>query len=183
MTRLLLPFTQRVDVCAIDAALLLAQQYDATLVAFSLIHSSGMQNMQGVQQEHLQQSRDFLDVVQQKAIQMEVPVARVELSTQDTVQSIHVFARELKCAGILLFLREEAGVLLATSEVKQILEQESVPLYLRRLPTKDNMFSRPRWGLRWFQRQRGCQGELIKIHNVSAEAISRQRGVHTSRYV
>jgi RNase P/RNase MRP subunit POP5 len=64
MMRLLLPFTQRVDVRAIDAALMLAQQRDATLVAFSPICSSGTQAMRGAQPEYRQPSGDFLEVVQ-----------------------------------------------------------------------------------------------------------------------
>ncbi len=166
--RLLLPFTQHVDICAVDNALMLAQQRGATLVACSLIH----QAMQGVQPDPRQPSREFLEVVQQQATYRKVPVARLELSTHNTVESIHVFAQELECEGIVHFLREGTGVLLDTSEVKQVLEEESFPLYLMRLPAKESQPSPPKWHSRWFKRQQGCQGELIQVHSGSARGKS-----------
>ena len=172
--RLLLPFTQGEDVSAIDAALMLAQQLDATLVAFSLIRSSGTQAMRGAQPEYRQPSGDFLEVVQQQSVQVGVPVARIELTTHNAGQSIQVFAQELECAGIVLFLREGTGILLDTSEVRQILEEASVMLYLMRLPAQESASSPPKWRSRWFQRRRGYQVELIQIHTCPTAGVSRQ---------
>jgi len=41
--------------------------------------------------------------------------------------------------------------LLDTNEVKQLLEDGSMPLHIVRLPVKDSTFSRPRWFSRWFK--------------------------------
>lgn len=182
MMRLLLPFTQGVDVGAIDAALMLAQQRDATLVTISLIRSSGTQAMRGAQLDYRQPSENFLEVVQRQAVHVGVPVERIELTTHNAGQSIHIFAQELECAGIVLFLREGAGVLLDISEVKQILEEESAPLYLMRLPVLEGASSPPKWRLRWrwFQRWRGYQVELVQIHNCPAAGVPRQRNRDTS---
>ena len=57
-------------------------------------------------------------------------MVRMELYTYHPVRSICALAREMECAGILLFVQRGEGVLLATEEVKQLLEQERVPLYI-----------------------------------------------------
>ena len=150
MTRLLLPFTHGIEVSAITAALALAQRFDATLVVLSLIHLPQAPD-RGPRWEDIQQSNDFLEFVHHKAARSDVPVERVEIYTRNSVCSIRTLAQEMICVGIVLVVRHGAGVLLDTNEVKQLLEDGSMPLHIVRLPVKDSMFSLPRWFSRWFK--------------------------------
>jgi hypothetical protein len=75
----------------------------------------------------------------------------VELYTHHPVGSIRALAQEMECAGIILVVRRRTGVLLATNEVKQLLEDQSIPIYIVPLLAKDSMFSLPRWLSRWFR--------------------------------
>ncbi len=150
MTRLLLPFTHGIEVSAITAALALAQRFDATLVVLSLIHLPQAPD-RGPRWEDIQQSNDFLEFVHHKAARSGVPVEHVEIYTRNPVSSIRALAQEMVCVGIVLVVRRGAGVLLATNEVKQLLEDKSMPLHIVRLPVKDSMFSLPRWFSRWFK--------------------------------
>jgi hypothetical protein len=150
MTRLLLPFTHGIEVSAITAALALAQRFDATLVVLSLIHLPQAPD-RGPRWEDIQQSNDFLEFVHHKAARSGVPVERVEIYTRNTVSSIRVLAQEMVCVGIVLVVRRGAGVLLATNEVKQLLEHKSMPLHIVRLPVKDSMLFLPRWFSRWLK--------------------------------
>jgi len=150
MTRLLLPFTHGIEVSAITAALALAQRFDATLVVLSLIHLPQAPD-RGPRWEDIQQSNDFLEFVHHKAARSGVPVERVEIYTRNPVSGIRALAQEMVCVGIVLVVRRGAGVLLATNEVKQLLEDKSMPLHIVRLPVKDSMFSLPRWFSRWFK--------------------------------
>jgi len=143
MTRLLLPFTHGIEVSAITAALALAQRFDATLVVLSLIHLPQAPD-RGPRWEDIQQSNDFLEFVHHKAARSGVPVEHVEIYTRNPVSSIRALAQEMVCVGIVLVVRRGAGVLLATNEVKQLLEDKSMPLHIVRLPVKDSMFSLPR---------------------------------------
>lgn len=145
MTRLLLPFTHGIDGFAIASALALAQRLDATLVLLSLIRlpqASG----KGPRWEDIQQSRDFLEFGQHKATRSGVPVERVELRTRNPIRSTRALAQELECAGIVLAVRQGAGVLLATHEIKGLMEEKRLPLYVVSLPVKHSIFSR------WFRR-------------------------------
>ncbi len=150
MTRLLLPFTHGIEGSAITAALALAQRFDATLVVLSLIHLPQAPD-RGPRWEDIQQSNDFLEFVHHKAARSGVPVERVEIYTRNPVSSIRALTQEMVCVGIVLVVRRGAGVLLDTNEVKQLLEDGSMPLHIVRLPVKDSTFSRPRWFSRWFK--------------------------------
>ena len=150
MTRLLLPFTHGIEASAISAALALAQRFGATLVVLSLIRLPEASD-RGPRWEDIQQSNDFLVFVHHTAARWSVPVERVELYTRHPVGSIRALAQEMACAGIVLVVRRGAGVLLATNEVKQLLEEQSIPLYIVSLPAKDSTFSLPRWLSRWFR--------------------------------
>ena len=150
MIRLLLPFTHGIDVSAITVALALARRFGATLVILSLIRlPQGLDR--GPRWEDIQQSNDFLEFVQHKAARSGVPVERMKLYTSRPVGSIRALAQEMECAGIILAVRRGTGVLLATNEVKQLLEDQSIPIYIVPLLAKDSMFSLPRWLSRWFR--------------------------------
>jgi hypothetical protein len=150
MTRLLLPFTHGIDVSAIAAALALAHRFDATLVILSLIRLPQRPD-RGPRWEDIQQSKDFLEFVQHKAARSGVPLERVELYTRHPVGSIRALAQEMECAGIVLVVRRGAGVLLATREVKQLLEDQRLPVYIVPLPDEASPFSLPQWLSRWFR--------------------------------
>lgn len=150
MPRLLLPFTHGIDVSAITAALALAERFGATLVVLSLVHLPEAPE-RDPRWEDIQQSNDFLALVLRKAARWGVPVEQVELYTRNPVRSIRALAQEMECAGIVLVVRCGAGVLLATHEVKQLLEDERLPLYVVPLLAKDSTFSFPLWLSRWFR--------------------------------
>lgn len=145
MTRLLLPFTHGIDGFAIASALALARRFDATLVLLSLIHLPQAPG-KGPRWEDIQQSRDFLAFGSRKASRSGVPVEQVELHTNNPIGSARVLAEELECAGVVLTVRRGAGVLLATHEVKGLMEDRHLPLYVVSLPAKRPLFAR------WFKR-------------------------------
>jgi hypothetical protein len=145
MTNLLLPFTHGIDASAITYALVLAQRMHATLVAVSLIQLPEAPGKRHPRLEDIQQSKDFLVYVQHRAEKRGVPIERVELYTHHSVRSICSLARELECIGILVFVRRGTGVLLATSEVKQLLEDRSLPLYICPLPSPEHGLLNPGW--------------------------------------
>lgn len=151
MARLLLPFTHGIDASAITSALALAYRMDATLTLLSLVQlplTSGNPRW-----ETLQQSQDFLVYAQHKAIRLGVPVEPRELLSHNAIKSIRTCAREMECTGIVLIVRSGSGVLLATHEVKQLLEGKSTPVYIISLPVKKRFFSSPQWLSHWNRRR------------------------------
>ena len=152
MTNLLLPFTHGIEVSAITYALALGQHFHVTLVILSLIRLPETPGTRNPRLEDIQQSRDFLEFVHHKAARQGVPIVRVELYTHNPVRSIRTLAQEMECAGIMVFVHRGAGVLLATAEVKQLLEEESMPLYLIPLLPNESNFPHPGWLSRWFNR-------------------------------
>src|SRR5205085_8645823 len=137
MTNLLLPFTHGIDVSAITYALAFAQRFHSTLVVLSLVSLPETPGTRKPRLEAIQQSKDFLEFVQHKAARQAVPIVRIELYTHHPARSIRALAQEMECAGILLFVHRGAGVLLATGEVKQLLEDHSLPLYIAPLPSNE----------------------------------------------
>jgi hypothetical protein len=123
-----------------------------TLVVLSLIRLPEAPGKRNPRLEDIQQSKDFLEFVHHRAARQGVPIVRMELYTCYPVRSIRALAQEMECAGILLFVQRGAGVLLATGEVKQLLEQESIPLYIVPLLPNKGGFPHLRWLTRWFNR-------------------------------
>jgi len=136
-TRLLLPFTHGVDVCAIDSALRLAKGCEAILVPLALIYVPGDGKSKGARLEHIQQSKDFLEAVKHKAARYNVPLERLEVFTSDVAQSVRAIASEMECEGILLFVGGKHGVLLSASEIKHLMEHFTCKLYIQRLYSND----------------------------------------------
>jgi len=130
----------------------LAQRLQLTLVVLSLIRLPETPGKRNPRLEDIQQSKDFLEFVHHRAARQGVPIVRVELYTCHPVRSIHALAQEMECAGILLFVQRGEGVMLATEEVKLLLEQASVPLYVVPLLPNENGFPHPRWLSRWLTR-------------------------------
>src|SRR6266704_1699742 len=99
--RFLLPFVHGVDKFAIEQAILLAKSHQATLIPLVLIHVPEERRKKSVRLEYLQQSKDFLETVQQKADWYSVRIERLEVFTSDIIQSINLVASEMACEGIL----------------------------------------------------------------------------------
>ncbi len=147
--RFLLPCTANVDRGAIDAAIEVASSCGAILVPLLLRCTL---KAEAVPSESRLPEHDFLDIVQQQAAIMEVPLEWIEMSTHDAGQSIHLFAEEMNCSGILLFVRDGRGVLLETKEVQYVIEHEHVILpFLVRLIPKETIPSPVAWVSSRFQ--------------------------------
>lgn len=138
-TRFLLPFVHGVDKFAIEQAILLAKSHQATLVPLVLIHVPEERRKKGVRLEYLQQSKDFLETVKQKAEWYSVQIERLEVFTSDVVQSINLVASEMECEGILLFVNHKGGILLELHEIKCLMEISVRKLYVLRLPTNERV--------------------------------------------
>ena len=129
-TRLLLPFTHGVSVEAIEHAVLLAKSYQAELVALALVYVPEEHWARGARLEHIQQSKDFLEVTKHKAARHSVPVERFEVFTSDPVRSMNVLVHELKCDGMLLFVDGDRAVLLQEREIQQLIKTSVCRLYV-----------------------------------------------------
>jgi hypothetical protein len=159
-TRLLLPFTHGVEMDTIEAAVLLAASHRATLVPLTLILALQARG-KGARLEHIQQSKDFLEAVQQKASRHHVPLERFEVFTGDVVKSLLMLADQLGCDGILLALRGRNGSLLATGTIEQLMAMPSCPLYLMYLPSRELSWIgrlRERFS-HWLPGHRQCAGK------------------------
>ncbi|HLX55879.1 MAG TPA: universal stress protein [Ktedonobacteraceae bacterium] len=182
-TRLLLPFTHGVGMDTIEAAVILAASHRATLVPLSLITTLQGRG-KGARLEHIQQSKDFLEAVQQKALQHCVPLERFEVFTGDVVKSISILVHQLKCDGVVLVLRGRNGSLLSAETIKQIMAMKSCPLYVMYLPSRESSWvSRLREGFsHWWPgyRQR-ADGHVqrqpaLEEQAIQQVALARQAG-------
>ncbi len=146
MIRFLLPCTANADRGAIDAAIELAHSYGAILVPLSLRCILKTDVVETVQPETRLPQHNFLESVQHQAAIMEVPLEWFEISTHDAGRSIHAFAEEMDCSGILLFVSEGKGILLETDEVRYVIEHEHIilPFLIRLIPNKRTPFP-PLW--------------------------------------
>src|SRR5205823_3326329 len=136
-TRLLLPFVHGVDKLVIEQAILLAKSHQAVLVPLVLIHVPEEPRKKGVRLEYLQQSKDFLETVRQKADWYSVQIEMLEVFTSDVVHSINLVASEMECEGILLFVSQRGGILLHLNDIKSLIELPARKLYVLRLPTNE----------------------------------------------
>jgi hypothetical protein len=147
MRYLLLPFTHGIDGLAITYALSLASQREAVLVLLAVLRSDGRKGKQAVRPEEIQQANDFLVYTQQRAVRIGVPICQAQIHTASPAQSIRAFAREMDCEGIILFVRGGKGVLLDTYDIKRLLEDLRMPLFVAKLPR--SRISLPGWWPRW----------------------------------
>jgi hypothetical protein len=139
---LLLPFVHGIEMSALSCALACAQEMDATLLLVSLIRLTKGTRRQGARPEAIAQAYDFFEVMIRKAALAGVTIRCMQLSTQQVAGSIQMLAQEMACANILLFVRDGAGVLLETTDIKQLLEQSGQPVYLFRLASRKGLFLR-----------------------------------------
>ena len=135
-TRLLLPFAHGVEMETLEAAVRLAASHHATLVPLSLI-SVPQARGKGARLEHIQQSKDFLEAAQQKALRHCVSLERFEAFTGDVAQSIAALIPRLECDGMILALRGRNGSLLSAKMIEQLMAIAPCPLYLIYLPSKE----------------------------------------------
>ena len=169
--RWLLPFTHAVDLRAIDCVVRLAESAGATLVAVSLISAAP----KGARLERIQQSKDFLEVVQHKSARLQVPVERYEIFTTDELQSLTTLVHERRCEGIVLVTGGEHSHLLRDEEVKHLLIKPPAALVLMRLSAADRLLSAPRFGARLFawwhglRRQQDTTGQMREQEAATVE--------------
>src|SRR3974390_2535899 len=114
--RWLLPFTNGVDMRAIDYLVSLAENNGATLVPVSLISVPNYSRSGGARLEHIQQAKDFLEAVKYKSARLQVPVERYEVFTSDVIRSITTLVHDLHCDGIVMVAVENKEVLLRANE-------------------------------------------------------------------
>ena len=119
----------------LEAAVQLAASHHATLVPLSLI-SVPQARGKGARLEHIQQSKDFLEAAQQKAMRQRVSLERFEAFTSDVVRSIAALVPRLSCDGMILALRGNNGSLLSTKMIEQLMAIAPCPLYLIYLPSR-----------------------------------------------
>ena len=134
--RWLLPFTFGVDMCAIDYTVRLAESAGATLVPVSFVSAPPEG---GARLEHIQQSKDFLEAVQNKADVYRVPLERYEVFTADVLQSMRTLVHEMRCDGIILVTSGERTCLMQTEEMKRLLIKPPAALVVIRLPEHTGM--------------------------------------------
>ena len=134
-TRLLLPFVHGVEMETLEAAVRLAASHHATLVPLSLI-SVPQARGKGARLEHIQQSKEFLEAAQQKALRHGVSLERFEAFTGDVAQSIAALVPRLACDGMILALRGRSGSLLSAKMIEQLMAIAPCPLYLIYLPAR-----------------------------------------------
>jgi hypothetical protein len=130
MKKMLLPFTQCVDMDAIEDAVRLAKSHNAVLVPLSLMYVSEKSWKKGPRLEQVQQSKDFLEAVRCKAAKYGVQTQRFEVTTSNVTESINLLNQELGCDAVQVFVRPRGTVLLQAREIKDLLEQSICKLYI-----------------------------------------------------
>ncbi|SRR5579884_498768 len=130
--RVLLPFTHGVSMNAIEQAVRFAKRGHAILVPLSLLPEQEMSRR--LRWEHIQQSKDFLEAVRHKAERHGVAIEPYEVHTEHPVQTINEFAHEHHVSGVLVFVRNESGILLSISQINHLLEKMPSRIYIIVLP-------------------------------------------------
>lgn len=170
-TRLLLPFTQDIDLDALRYALQLARSCQATLIPLALIPLPQEQWAEGPRLEAIEQANDFLEAVKYIAERIGVELEPYEMSTRDVVRSLSVFAQEMMCEAILLFLHHGTTVLLPPEVVHGLQDQAPCTLCLVRLQPMDRtgpVQTLLKWGS---DRLRNWRGRKEKVHPLQRHAV------------
>lgn len=169
--RLLLPFTQDIDLGALAYAVQFARRCKATLIPLALLPLSEEQWAEGPRLEAIEQANDFLEAVKYIAARAGVVVEPHEMYTRDVVRSLSVFAQEMMCEGILLFLQRGTTVLLPPEVMHRLLKQAPCTLCLVRLqPTvRTGPVQRLlKWGS---DRLRSWRGRREEAHPLQRHAV------------
>lgn len=75
---------------------------------------------------------DFFEVVRWQTARYRVPVLCQQVITHDVIHSIRLLAQEWLCSGVVVVVGHQKGILLETSDVKQLLLKPPVALVLLR---------------------------------------------------
>lgn len=174
-THFLLPFTQNIDLEALAYAMQFAKKRQATLVPLALIPLSEQQWAKEPRLEAIEQANDFLEAVKDQAALVGVEVELCAMETYEVVRSISLFAQEMLCEGILLFLQSGTTVLLPPEVVKRLFEQVPCTLCLVRLHPTDR--TRPvqrllQWGLGCICRKLGLREEAHAVPDSKMMTLS-----------
>jgi hypothetical protein len=145
MKYMLLPFSHGIDAAAIEQAIALAHQHAATLVPLSIILLSRSRG--SARLEHIAQSKDFLALVEWKAARAGIPIKKVECYACEEVPVIDNVAQKLQDAAVLLFVRQQKGVLLPTSAIDQMMRSGNYSCFLSLLPEHRSLLPVLRDGL------------------------------------
>ncbi|MBV9230910.1 MAG: hypothetical protein JOZ18_16490 [Chloroflexi bacterium] len=132
----LLPFTHGVDVRAIETVVRTAEVRGAMLVPVALIAVPPGGRSKGARLEHIQQAKDFLEVVQHIAARHRVLVECHEVFTANVRRGITQLIQDLHCDGLVLISGEQRGLLLSTEEMLGLLMTPPTSLILIRLPVQ-----------------------------------------------
>ncbi|GCE46575.1 hypothetical protein EI42_00087 [Thermosporothrix hazakensis] len=175
MKTLLLPFLHDIDVGAIDQGFALARHLDCRLVALSLVHrpEDGV-----IRLEVIQQSKDFLEFLYRRSRHFQIPLQRIELHTPSPLSSIRALASELNNASILLFMRNEKGVLLDTDTILAVLQDLRLHFYLVLLHNKHEVITMPQAVLNLLQDSRQSKVTLT----IATQQPVPQPELPTTRY-
>lgn len=135
MHRLLLPFTEGIDASAIDYALTIAHRAHGTLVVVSYLRIAPKKSGKPAYPRAgaLEQSQDFMASLRYKADCRHVHVEVLEFYSQDIPGSVQQLAHEFECDAVMVFTRSGKAVLLANSEAQQLIQNQSIPLFMVRL--------------------------------------------------
>jgi hypothetical protein len=166
--RWLLPFTHGVDMRVIECVVRLAESAGATLVAVSLISNPS----KGARLEHIQQSKDFLEAVQQRTARYQVPVERYEVFTRDVLQSLTTLVHERRCEGIVLVTGGKHSCFLQEEAVKHLLNRPPAALVLVRLSQTSGFSASQRHVARFLSRWRRLWGWQDALQVQDREATS-----------
>ncbi len=131
-TRLLLPFTGNINALALNYAIQLANQRQATLVPLALIR---VKPRQAARLEYIQQAQDFLTLTLRKAEQYKVPVEQARIYTGDVARSIEAIAGEMNCEAVILFLSATEETLLDLAEIRELMDHASCNAHIVLLPS------------------------------------------------
>ena len=132
--RWLLPFTYGLNMHDIGTVMSVADAAGATLVAVAFIGMPIRPGNRGVRLEHIQQTKDFLEAVNTKAVRLGFPVERHEVVTRDVGASLKMLISELHCDAIVLVSRKGEEIFLEAQQFTQVLDTPPAPLVLIRLP-------------------------------------------------
>jgi hypothetical protein len=168
---LLLPFTQDIDLDALEYAVQLARGCQATLIPLALIPLSEEQWAEGPRLEAIEQANDFLEAVKYIAERAKVVVEPHEMYTRDVVRSLSVFAQEMMCEGILLFLQQGTTVLLPPEVMRRLLKRAPCTLGIVRLQPA-NKTGPVRRLLTWgYDQLRRRLGHWEQAHSLPGHAV------------
>ena len=150
MRYMLLPFSHTIDAAAIEQAIALAHEHAAILVPLSIILLPEHQN--NARLERIEQSQDFLTLVTWKAARAGVPIEKMERYAARTAPIIHEVAQELQKqhtdTAILLFVRQQQGLLLSASTIRQLTQSGSHTCFLSVLPAHRGLLPTLRYSFR-----------------------------------